>query len=157
MTRVQGATVALLLLLGVAAAGCSPTDRETLAVVDGTRITLATTFDRTCIEFGGRDGARSCWGAVDPAELAVVASSVGGGMVVVATAPDDADVVVLRGDGFSRTLPVSQTGSGRLFVGVDVPPGTYEVAAERDDGSVVLLADELTLSLDSGAMTTVTP
>lgn len=150
-----GGIAALLLLAGTAAVGCSTTEREVLFTVRGMPVVLAPTDDRLCVEFGGRDGARFCWSTEDPEHLTVASSEVEGVFVVVATAPDDASAVVLRSDVLTRALTVTEASSGRYFVGVDVPPGDYGLAAERQDGSVVLRDDDVPLSLETGSGTMV--
>jgi hypothetical protein len=146
-----------VLLLGIVALGCTSTERETLVEVRGMPITLATTDDRLCVEFGGLDGARSCWSTEDPEQLGLGAADVDGVLVVVVAPPDDGSAVVLTGESFTRSLTVQQTSSGPYFVGVDIPSGTYEIAAEREDGSVVPRSDGVTLSRDSGIAVTITP
>ena len=133
---------ALVGLVLVGAAACTLTDREVLLTVDGVPVTVVASGGQTCIEVGDDAGGGSWCRPADMVEAVWMgATSVGDGLVVVGQAPAEVVSVTLSGEDGPRSLAVEQTGQGRFFVGVDVRPGGYEVAALREDGSEYVSGD----------------
>ena len=139
-----------LVLLGVAA--CTMAGREVIATVDGVPVTVVS-GRQTCIEVGDDDAGSGSWCGPDdmPEAVWLGAASAGQQLVVAGQAPDEvASVTLTSADGTSR-LDEEQTRQGRVLVALDVPPGDYEITAERDDGSEYL-SGELSLSREGTTM-----
>jgi hypothetical protein len=144
-----------LVLLGVAA--CTMTGREVLLTVDGVPVTVVS-GRQTCIEVGDDDGGSGSWCGPDgmPEAVWLGAASAGQRLVVAGQAPDEvASVTLTSADGTIR-LDEEQSRQGRVLVALDVPPGDYEVTAERDDGSEYL-SGELLLGREGTTMFSMTP
>ncbi|TVR17862.1 MAG: hypothetical protein EA387_15745 [Nitriliruptor sp.] len=133
------------------------TGREVLMAVDGVPVTVVS-GRQTCIEVGDDDAGGGSWCGPDdmPEAVWLGAISVGDDLVVVGQAPDEVVSVTLSGEDGPSRLAVEQTGQGRFFVGVDVRPGDYEVAAETEDGSQYA-AGEVSLGRDGTTVFWMTP
>ena len=84
------------------------------------------------------------------------AIAVGDDLVVVGQAPAEVVSVTLSGEDGPSRLEVEQAGQGRFFVGVDVRPGDYEVAAATEDGSQYA-SGQVSLGTDGTTMFWATP
>jgi hypothetical protein len=139
-----------LVLLGVAA--CTMTGREVIATVDGVPVTMVS-GRQTCIEVGDNAAGSGSWCSPDdmPEAVWLGAASAGQQLVVAGQAPDEvASVTLTSAEGTTR-LDEEQTRQGRVLVALDVPPGDYEITAERDDGSEYL-SGELSLGREGTTM-----
>jgi len=144
-----------LVLLSVAA--CTLTGREVITTVDGVPVTVVS-GRQTCIEVGDDDAGSGSWCGPDemPEAVWLGAASAGQQVVVAGQAPDEvASVTLTSADGTIR-LDEEQTRQGRVLVALDVPPGDYEITAERDDGSEYL-SGELSLSREGTTMSWIAP
>jgi len=148
---------ALVGLVLVGAAACTLTGREVLLTVDGVPVTVVS-GRQTCIEVGDDDAGGGSWcGPADmPEAVWLGAMAVGDDLVVVGQAPAEVVSVTLSGEDGPSRLAVEQAGQGRFFVGVDVRPGDYEVAAETEDGSPYA-AGEVSLGTDGTTILWMTP
>lgn len=139
-----------LVLLGVAA--CTMTGREVIATVDGVPVTVVS-GQQTCIEVGDDDAGSGSWCGPDdmPEAVWLGGASAGQQLVVAGQAPGEvASVTLTSADGTNR-LDEEQTRQGRVLVALDVPPGDYDITAQRDDGSEYL-SGELTLGREGTTM-----
>ncbi len=148
---------ALVGLVLVGTAACMFTGREVLMAVDGVPVTVVS-GRQTCIEVGDGDAGGGSWCGPDdmPEAVWLGAMAVGDDVVVVGQAPDEVVSVTLSGEDGPSRLAVEQTGQGRFFVGVDVRPGDYEVAAETEDGSQYA-SEEVSLGRDGTTVFWMTP
>ena len=144
-------------LVLVGAAACTFTGREVLMTVDGVPVTVVS-GRQTCVEVGDDDAGGGSWCGPDgmPETVWLGAIAVGDDLVVVGQAPDEVVSVTLSGEDGPSPLAVEQTGQGRFFVGVDVRPGDYEVAAETEDGSQYA-TEAVSLDRDGTTMLWMTP
>ncbi len=144
-----------LVLLGVAA--CTMTGREVIATVDGVPVKVVS-GRQTCIEVGDDDAGSGSWCGPDdmPEAVWLGAASAGQQLVVVGQAPEEVASVSLTSAEGTIRLDEEQTRQGRVFVALDAPPGTYEVTAERDDGSEYL-SGELLLDREGTTMFSMAP
>jgi hypothetical protein len=134
--------LALIGLVLIGATACTLTEREVLLTAHGVPVTVAVSGRQTCIEIDDDARMGSWCRPADRVEAVWIGATwVGDGLVVVGQAPAEVVSVTLAGEGGLRSLAVEQTGQGRFFVGEDVPPGDYEVAAEREDGSEYVSGD----------------
>ncbi len=143
-----------LVLLGVAA--CTMTGREVIATVDGVPVTMVS-GRQTCIEVGDDGGSGSWCGPLDmPEAVWLGEASAGQQLVVAGQAPDEVASVTLTSAEGAIRLDEEQTRQGRVLVALDIPPGNYEVTAERDNGSEYL-SGELLLDREGTTMFSMAP
>ena len=145
----------VLVLLGVAA--CTMTGRKVFVTVDGVPVTVVS-GRQTCIEVGDDDGGSGSWcGPLDmPEAVWLGAAPAGQRLVVAGQAPDEVAWVTLTSADETIRLDEEQTRQGPVLVALDVPPGDYEITAERDDGSEYL-SGELSLSREGTTMSWIAP
>lgn len=149
---------ALVLMVVCVATACTMgTERETLLMVDGVPVVVAVSGQRSCVEVGdAADKGRWCAPGGEPEAVWLGAASVGDRLVVAGQAPTEVRSVVLMSPAGTTGLAVEHSGLGRFFVGVDLPPGDYQVSAETADGNAYV-SGEMSMSARATTLTTMTP